>query len=272
MRRVWIWLLVVAPLLLAHVPSGAAPEAEGGTLAEDGVQVVAPGAGVEGLRLQRTFGEYFELGGNIMWILVFFSAISVTLILERTWSLRRGAVMPKKFLIKLRDHWHRREISEVLAMCAASDTSIARVLRSGLLHLDEGLARMEDAIETAGAHEVTLLRRNLSLLSAIGNLATMLGLLGTVLGMIESFELIAETGTGDASVVAGGIFKALVTTAAGLGVGIFALVFHSYFRRRVEILLIDLEDISFRLLEDLNQERSPEPTVQEGGGLAPAEA
>jgi biopolymer transport protein ExbB len=266
-RRIGIWLLVAAPLLI-HLPASAAPEA--GASGEE-VQAVETEEIVSTSEQQRTFGEYFELGGNIMWLLVFLSAISVTLIFERAWALRRGAVMPKNFLVKLRDHWHRREISEVLTMCSTSDTSIARVLRAGLLHFGQDLARMEDAIETAGAHETTLLRRNLSLMSSLGNIATMLGLLGTVLGMIESFELIAETGTGDASVVAGGIFKALVTTAAGLGVGIFTIVFYSYFRRRVEILVIDLEEISFRLMEDLSQQRTPEP-VPGGGNLAPAEA
>ncbi len=263
MRKTWIWLLMVAPLLIS-LPAHAAPEAEEEVQAVETKQVLETSS-------QRTFGEYFALGGQIMWLLVLLSAISLSFIFERAWSLRRGAVLPKKFLIKLRDHWHRREISEVLTMCASSDTSIARVLRAGLLHFGQDLARMEDAIETAGAHETTLLRRNLSLMSSIGNIATMLGLLGTVLGMIESFELIAETGTGDASVVAGGIFKALVTTAAGLGVGIFTIAAYSYFRRRVEILVIDLEDISFRLLEDLVHDRAPDPAPQ-GGGLATAEA
>ena len=68
-----------------------------------------------------------------------------------------------------------------------------------------------------------------------------MGLLGTVLGMIESFELIAKTGTGDARVVAGGIFQALVTTAAGLMLGITAVLIHSYLRRKVEVLEADLD-------------------------------
>ncbi len=124
-------------------------------------------------------------------------------------------------------------------------------------------APMEDAVETAGTHEATVLRRNLPLLAAIGNMATMMGLLGTVLGMITSFDLIATTGTGDARVVAGGIFQALVTTAAGLMVGLFAIGFHSFLRRRVEVMEIDLEEKSFRLLEDLwvGRQAGPEPAT-----------
>ena len=91
----------------------------------------------------------------------------------------------------------------------------------------------------------------LGLLAALGNMATMMGLMGTVLGMIESFDLIAKTGTGDARVVAGGIFQALVTTAAGLMVGIFAIASHSFLRRKVESLEIELSEKGFRLLADL---------------------
>ena len=119
-------------------------------------------------------------------------------------------------------------------------------------------------VETAGDHEATVLRRNLPLLAAIGNMATMMGLLGTVLGMIQSFDLIATTGTGDARVVAGGIFQALVTTAAGLMVGLLAIGFHSFLRRKVEVLEIDLGEKSFRLLEDLwlGSQSAPRPAAE----------
>ncbi len=132
---------------------------------------------------------------------------------------------------------------------------------------------MQDAVETAGAHEATLLRRNLPMLAALANIATMMGLLGTVLGMIESFDLIAQTGTGDARVVAGGIFQALVTTAAGLIVGITAIGFHSFLRRKVEVLEGDLDEISFRMLEQLSLDHeAPEPAEPGAAQLTPAEA
>ena len=114
------------------------------------------------------------------------------------------------------------------------------------------------------------------MIAALGNIATMIGLLGTVLGMIQSFDLIAKTGTGDARVVAGGIFQALITTAGGLMVGISAIGAHSYLRRKVEVLEIDLEETSFRLLEELSVERGGAPGEEVrgtgSGSLAPAEA
>ena len=144
--------------------------------------------------------------------------------------------------------------------------------RADLLE-DPLLAFAEDAVGVAGEHEALQLRRNLPVLAAIGNIATMLGLLGTVMGMIQSFEIIAETGTGDAREVAGGIFQALVTTAAGLMVGISAVAAHSYLRRRSEALEIELQETSLRMLEDLsigqNGNASAEPSAPD---LTPQEA
>jgi biopolymer transport protein ExbB len=234
--------------LAQQAPAAPAAEATGETATES-----------EG----RTLADWYEMGGWIMHGLVLCSVLTVAMVLERLWALRRGAVIPRKFMRALMEHWRARDIPKVVALCGQTDVSMARVLRAGLLHFDEGLTRVEGAIEVAGEHEATLLRRNLSLLAALGNIATMMGLLGTVLGMIQSFDLIAQTGTGDARVVAGGIFQALVTTAAGLIVGIGAIALHSYLRRKVEILEIDLEDTSFRLMEELSLEREADPTPQD---------
>jgi biopolymer transport protein ExbB len=278
------WVLI--PLLLGGtLPLGAGAqetEARGTGVQETGVQGTEATVAVEQIEVPptdpktaagRTLSDWYALGGWVMHLLVGCSVLSVALVLERSWSLRRSAVIPGRFLKQLREHWHRREIPQVVGLCEASKSSIARVLRAGLLHFEEGLSQMQDAIEVAGAHEQTLLRRNLPFLAALANIATMLGLLGTVLGMIESFDLIAQTGTGDARVVAGGIFQALVTTAAGLIVGIFTIACHSFFRRKAEVLVIDLEDLSLRLLEDLSREPEAVAAVRpREGDLAPAEA
>lgn len=270
MRRVLLSLTITLPLLLGGIPVGGADAQE--AAGEEAVSTVS----TEDLPVaddgRRTLRDWYALGGWIMHLIVGCSVVSFTLVLERTWSLRRRAVIPRKFLRQIRDQWSRRAIPDLLRLCEAADNSISRVLRAGLTDFSEGLTRVEDAIETAGSHEHTILRRNLSLLSSVANIATMLGLLGTVLGMIESFDLIAKTGTGDARVVAGGIFQALVTTAAGLMVGIFTIGFYSYLRRKVEILVIDLEDISFRLMQALSKEPEEEQTMSQQSELAPAEA
>jgi biopolymer transport protein ExbB len=256
-----IAVLVMGPLsgTLALTGLALAQEAPQAAASES----AAPSEPEEG----RTLADWYAMGGWIMHGLVLCSILTIAMVFERVWSLRRGAVIPRRFMRALMEHWRARDIEAVITMCAKSDVSIARVLRAGLLHFDEGLVRVEGAIEVAGDHEATLLRRNLSVLAALGNIATMMGLLGTVLGMIDAFDVIAQTGTGDARLVAGGIFQALVTTAAGLVVGISAVAMHSYLRRKVEILEIDLEETSFRLMEELSLDRG-----DASGDLTPQEA
>ena len=242
-------------LLVTVVLSGAVLAPADVTWAQEATPAAEAGEDAVVPIEDRTLAAWYGMGGWVMHALLACSILVVGMALERLWALRRNAVIPRRFMRTVSEHWRKREIPEVVSLCASTDVSIARVLRAGLLHFGEGLSRVEGAIEVAGDHEATLLRRNLSVLSALGNIATMMGLLGTVLGMIQSFDLIAQTGTGDARVVAGGIFQALITTAAGLVVGIAAVAVHSYLRRKVEILEIDLEDTSFRLLEELSVER-----------------
>lgn len=215
----------------------------------------------------RTVGDWYALGGWVMHLLLGCSILSLSLALERLWVTRRRRVISRKFLAQIREPWSRHELRKVLEYCHESNTAIARVLRVGLTHLNLGLAQAEDAIEGQCLHETSILRRNLPLLGALGNIATMLGLFGTVLGMIVAFDLIAKTGTGDARVVAGGIFTALVTTAAGLMVGIPTVLSHAFLRRRVDVLEIELSEVSVRLLEDLVEEGTQVPSME----AAPAE-
>jgi biopolymer transport protein ExbB len=105
-----------------------------------------------------------------------------------------------------------------------------------------------ETVEACGSAEIHRLQRNLPLLSAVGNLATMIGLFGTVMGMIEAFDMITVSGTGDARVVAGGIFRALITTAAGLGVGITGLAAHALLSRLADERSAILEERAAELL------------------------
>jgi len=115
-------------------------------------------------------------------------------------------------------------------------------VRAGLRAEDNGAGDASGVVAEIGAREVARLRRGLPLLANLANIATMLGLFGTVLGMIDAFELIAAHGTGDPRIVADGIFKALVTTAAGLAIGITALGIHAMLSARVDGRVRELED------------------------------
>ncbi len=115
---------------------------------------------------------------------------------------------------------------------------------------------MKESIQEAASHVVHELERFLSALGTIASIAPLLGLLGTVIGMIKVFSEIMLQGTGNANVLAGGISEALITTAAGLAVAIPALMFHRYFQRKVDTLLVEMEQEAIKLVEIVHGDRA----------------
>jgi len=214
---------------------------------------------------QRTVADWYGLGGWIMHLLAGCSVGVGAIVLERLFALRRSAVAPPALTRALLDEEPLRA-TEIRARCVEAPSSLARMVRAGLSALQRGADHPLDHVAIAGETEGMRLRRNLGLLAALANVATMLGLLGTVLGMIAAFDRISEVGTGDARVVARGIFQALVTTAAGLSVGITALAGHALLRRRVEAHLLTLE----RVVHHLFGGDQADPATSKATELAPA--
>ncbi len=190
-------------------------------------------------------------GGPVMYPIFFSSIIALAVALERLFALRRKKVIPEPFLQAVRRHWRHGEIRAALETCSLTDVSIARILRAGLRRRAFGFQEMERAIEGAGQHEVTVLSANLRILGVIANLAPMLGLLGTVVGMIRAFNVISQSGTGNPGLVAAGISEALLTTAAGLTVGIPALAAYHFLRARVDRFIHEMESISMELVQGM---------------------
>lgn len=171
--------------------------------------------------------------------IAFCSVLIVGTILERVWALRSSATLPRRLAAEIERALAVGNRSQLKQLCEGGDSALARLAAQAL---DPGVS--PDAIESAGAFEAHRLLRNLPLLAALGNIATMVGLFGTVLGMIDAFDRIALVGSGDARVVAGGIFLALITTAAGLAVAIFAVAAHAALSRRADDVVAGLERLT----------------------------
>ena len=198
----------------------------------------------------RTVRDWYEMGGFVMHGLVACSVVVLGITAERVVALRRGAVVPRRLVREVKRHAAARDVQGLEALASSGRSSLARLTGVAARALDGGdRATAEQVLAEVAVSESGRLAHNLPLLAAIANIATMLGLLGTVLGMIDAFEMIASTGTSDAGVVAGGIFRALVTTAAGLSVGIVTLAIHTALRRRVEGFSERLEDALNGLLD-----------------------
>ncbi len=204
-----------------------------------------------------------EKGGFMMYPIIFCSILMVGISFERAYSLRRSNIIHEDFLNNVREHWDWKDIQLGLRLCSAHDNSLSRVLKAGLLRFGGRLDEIEGAIEGAGQHEASLMNSNLRVLGAIANITPMIGLLGTVFGMIKAFNVISQSGTGNPGLVASGISEALITTAAGMVVGIPALALYHYFRGKIDRYVFEMEEISFQLVEELSyeaaQQKMPSP-------------
>ncbi len=207
--------------------------------------------------------SFIEKGGFMMYPILFSSILVLGIGLERAYNLRRKNIIDSEFLERIRSHWNWKDIQLGLQLCTSHDTSLARVLKTGLLRFGGKLDEIERAIEGAGQHEASLLNSNLRVLGAVANITPMMGLLGTVFGMIKAFDVISQSGTGNPGLVASGISEALITTAAGMIVGIPALALYHYFRAKIDRYVFEMEEISFQLVEELSYEAVREKKAQE---------
>jgi biopolymer transport protein ExbB len=199
--------------------------------------------------------DFYLKGGAAMHFILACSILALAIILERAINLRKGKIISAAFIEEIKRYWYRRDIQRAVQVCREHNLSLSRVLRAGLIRFDHGIDAVEKAIEGAGQHEAAILRRNLMLLGFLANIAPMLGLFGTVLGLTRSFEVIASYGmAGNPGAVAGGVAEALITTVFGLMVGIPTLAAYYYFKRKVEVRVLEMEEVSFALIEDLAYE------------------
>ncbi len=149
----------------------------------------------------------------------------------------------------------RKELDTARIALVRESSPLGRIIAAGLVNRQHDREIIKEAIEDTGRHVVPELERYLNTLGTIAAIAPFLGLLGTVLGMIQMFAGVSTHGVGDPTAIAGGIAQALITTAAGLVVAIFAVLFYRYFRGRVNELLLDMEEQALKLIEILHGER-----------------
>ena len=194
----------------------------------------------------------FEKGGVMMYPILFSSVLMLGIGIERLYNLRRKNIVNSDFLQNIRSQWDWQNPQKTLQLCNSYDNSLSRILKMGLLRFGGKLDEIESAIEAGGQHEASLMNSNLRVLGAIANITPMMGLLGTVIGMIKAFNVISLSGTGNPGLVASGISEALITTAAGMLVGIPALVLYHYFRGKIDRYVFEMEEVAIQLVEELS--------------------
>jgi biopolymer transport protein ExbB len=199
--------------------------------------------------------ELVKSGGWLMLPIILCSIISISIITERFWSLRREKVLPKHLVATVwnlvkQDNMTRAEIDML-----RKESALGTILSAGLINRNESRERIKECIEERGREVVHDLERFLNTLGTIASISPLLGLLGTVIGMISVFAAITQHGVGDPAALAGGISQAMVTTAAGLTVAIVSLVFYRYFRRKVDSIVIIMEREAIKMVDVLHNNR-----------------
>ena len=187
------------------------------------------------------------------------SILALAIILERSWALRQGQVMPDGLLAQVRA-WLQQDALDGDRLDALRNSSqLGRILAAGLGLHRQTLEERKTAIEDAGRRGAVELERFLAALGTIAMISPLLGLLGTVWGLIVVFDQIMTTGLGQPSDLAGGIAQALITTAAGLAVAIPAVIFHRFFQRKVSVLISQMESVAHQLMDVLQQRGQETP-------------
>lgn len=193
--------------------------------------------------------EVLMAGGPVMVPIALCSVIALATFLERLWALRRSRIVPAALAVEVGELVKQGRVDDALTKCRATDASVARVLEACLELHERPRTHIKDRVEEVGRREAAEMERYVPILGTIAAISPLLGLLGTVGGMIVTFQVISDQGLGNVANLAGGISQALVTTFAGLSVGIPALVANRYILSRVDALLLDLEEVASGVLE-----------------------
>lgn len=193
-------------------------------------------------------------GGYLMIPLAILLIVSIYIFIERCICIGRASREDKTFMQRIRDYVHDEDLQSAEALCRKTDTPYSRLILKGITRIGRPVGDVLAAIENTGNIEVSKMSRGFTWLSTTAAGAPMLGFLGTVVGMIQAFFALAAAGqSANITVLSSGIYQALVTTVAGLVVGIIALFAYNYLVSRVNRLMTGMEAKTMEFMDLLNE-------------------
>jgi len=194
------------------------------------------------------------IGGNIvMGILLILSILAIYILVERYFLLKKESKEDELFLENIKKFVEEKNISEAKQLCKDTNTPISRMIEKGLNRIENSMADISSSIENQGKLEIYKMDNKIANLATIAGAAPMIGFLGTVIGMIIAFQKMARETTVSPSDLAGGIYTAMITTAAGLVVGIIAYIAYNYLVNKVDKVIFQLEARTTEFLDLLHK-------------------
>ena len=205
---------------------------------------------------QITLLELLTKGGIMMIPIFILFIVTIYILIEKMLVLNRESKLPKNFTDEIINRVKNDDINGAKLICKDTKNPVSRMIFKGLNKLNTNLKNIESSIENVGKIEIYNLENRLNLLATISGAAPMIGFLGTVTGMIQAFISIAEEeGAVSPKLLSSGIYEAMLTTAAGLFVGIIAYLSYNYLVSRVEKLIHKMEYTTIEFIETLQSKR-----------------
>ncbi|NLE31967.1 MAG: MotA/TolQ/ExbB proton channel family protein [Bacteroidales bacterium] len=201
--------------------------------------------------------RFFDMavkGGWLMLPLVLLLLIAIYLFVERLLTINAASKEDPSFMNRIKDHILNGNIESAIKLCKQTNTPSSRMIEKGITRIGRPMNDVQVAIENMGNIEVSKLERGLSVLASVSGGAPMIGFLGTVLGMVQAFYDMASAGSNvDISILSSGIYVAMVTTVAGLIVGILAYFANNYLVSRIRSLVTNLETRTMEFMDLLHE-------------------
>ena len=201
-----------------------------------------------------TLLDFAIKGGWVMVPIFLLFLVATYIFIERFYVIKRASKQDTNFMNRIKDYIHDGKIDAAMALCKSTDSPSARMIEKGISRLGRPLHDISTAVENVGKLEISKLERGFPTLATIAGAEPMLGFLGTVIGMVRSFYNMEQAGNNiDVSMMSGGIYTALITTVAGLIVGILGYFAYNTLVVRTEKVVFSLEATMTEFLDILNE-------------------
>jgi biopolymer transport protein ExbB len=201
--------------------------------------------------------SYWELafkGGWVMIPIAVLSVIAVYIFFERYFAIKKAEKVDLNFMNKIKDYIHDDKLDSAITLCQSSENPVAKMIEKGISRIGRPLNDINAAVENVGKLEIYKLEKGLPFLATVAGAAPMIGFLGTVMGMIRAFYDMSNAGANiDVSLLSNGIYTAMITTMAGLMVGIIAYLAYNGLVAKVEKVVFSLEANTTEFMDLLNE-------------------
>lgn len=205
-------------------------------------------------KMELTILDFAIKGGWMMIPIILLSFVAAYIFIERYYVIRKATKEDQNFMNRIKDYIHDGKIEAALALCRSTESPSARMVEKGISRLGRPLQDITTAIENVGKLEIAKLEKSFPTLATISGAEPMLGFLGTVIGMVRSFYAMSQAGNNiEVSLLSDGIYTALITTAAGLIIGILGYFAYNTLVVRVERVVFRLEATLTEFMDILNE-------------------